>query len=162
MKTALSFFPESVGKRLAGPMATAASQRDRLPPPRVRLCRSADGTLTIDDAAGLHSFPIQAGKSHARKAGVANPWGSRQTQLFVGEAAAILLAADWEKAFAFYAGLFGWQKVESNVERIDGIPLFVEEMTKVVLEAEAKAKPGAPSRRFRLQPWRSLQACMRR
>ena len=26
-----------------------------------------------------------------------------------------LLAADWEKAFAFYAELFGWQKVESNV-----------------------------------------------
>jgi predicted enzyme related to lactoylglutathione lyase len=26
-----------------------------------------------------------------------------------------LLAADWEKAFAFYGALFGWQKVESHI-----------------------------------------------
>ena len=30
------------------------------------------------------------------------------------------------------------------VERTDGIPLFVEEMTKAVLEADSRARPGAP------------------
>ena len=45
------------------------------------------------------------------------------------------------------------------IERTDGIPLFVEEMTKAVLEAEAKAKRSAPLPRFRPRPWRSPQAC---
>ena len=48
------------------------------------------------------------------------------------------------------------------IERTDGIPLFVEEMTKAVVEAEGA---GAAERRlvwFRPQRWRSLQACMLR
>ena len=38
------------------------------------------------------------------------------------------------------------------MERTDGIPLFVEEMTKAVLEAEARSKLGGPSPRFRRLP----------
>jgi predicted ATPase len=48
------------------------------------------------------------------------------------------------------------------VERTDGIPLFVEEMTKAVLEAESEAKRGRPPPPCRPQGWRFLQACMRR
>ena len=44
------------------------------------------------------------------------------------------------------------------IDRADGIPLFVEEMTKAVLEAESEAKPAGLSQRFRLRPWRSPQA----
>ena len=35
------------------------------------------------------------------------------------------------------------------VERTDGIPLFVEEMTKAVLEAESEGEGGALPPRFR-------------
>ena len=47
------------------------------------------------------------------------------------------------------------------VERTDGIPLFVEEMTKAVLEAESEGEgeAGAPPRRFRRRRWRCPQAC---
>jgi predicted ATPase len=42
------------------------------------------------------------------------------------------------------------------VERTDGIPLFVEEMTKAVLEAETIAAIGSQG------PWPSRQVYMRR
>ena len=46
------------------------------------------------------------------------------------------------------------------IERTDGIPLFVEEMTKAVLEAESEGDGASrPPRRFRRRPWRSRQAC---
>ena len=45
------------------------------------------------------------------------------------------------------------------IERTHGIPLFVEEMTKAVLEAEGESELGAPPPRFRLRPYRSPQAC---
>ena len=49
------------------------------------------------------------------------------------------------------------------IERTDGIPLFVEEMTKAVLEAESEGAARADTLpRFRRRPWRSLQACTRR
>jgi uncharacterized protein len=35
-----------------------------------------------------------------------------------------LLAADWAKAFAFYAELFGWQKVETESGPVDAYQLF--------------------------------------
>ena len=46
------------------------------------------------------------------------------------------------------------------IERTDGIPLFVEEMTKAVLEAESEGDSASgrlPLFRHRL--WRSPQAC---
>ena len=46
------------------------------------------------------------------------------------------------------------------IERTDGIPLFVEEMTKAVLEAESEGEArAAPPPLFRPRHWRSLQAC---
>ena len=46
------------------------------------------------------------------------------------------------------------------IERTDGIPLFVEEMTKAVLEAERRGRSAsAPPPRFRPRPWRSQRAC---
>jgi predicted ATPase len=48
------------------------------------------------------------------------------------------------------------------VERTDGIPLFVEEMTKAVLEAEGEGEPGARSPLFRHPRWLSPQACTHR
>ena len=46
------------------------------------------------------------------------------------------------------------------IERTDGIPLFVEEMTKAVLEAEKRGGYGAHGRRYPVtRHWRSLQAC---
>ena len=46
------------------------------------------------------------------------------------------------------------------IERTDGIPLFVEEMTKAVLEAESEGEARADGRRrSRLRLWRSRQAC---
>ena len=46
------------------------------------------------------------------------------------------------------------------IERTDGIPLFVEEMTKAVLEAGERGRSRADCRpRFRLRRWRSPQAC---
>ena len=53
------------------------------------------------------------------------------------------------------------------VERTDGIPLFVEEMTKAVLEAEGEGEarhiaarssvrgPGSPCKLARLAEWRA-------
>ena len=45
------------------------------------------------------------------------------------------------------------------IERTDGIPLFVEEMTKAVLEAENEGAPTALLQLFRRPPWRSRQVC---
>ena len=45
------------------------------------------------------------------------------------------------------------------VERTDGIPLFVEEMTKAVLEAESEGEARRRLLRFRPRRWRSPQAC---
>ena len=46
------------------------------------------------------------------------------------------------------------------VERTDGIPLFVEEMTKAVLEAESEGDAQRDRcRRSAPRPWPSLQAC---
>ena len=46
------------------------------------------------------------------------------------------------------------------IERTDGIPLFVEEMTKAVLEAESQGERASRQLpQFRPLPWRSLQAC---
>ena len=47
------------------------------------------------------------------------------------------------------------------IERTDGIPLFVEEMTKAVLGGR-RARPtcSGPPRRFHWQLWRSPPACM--
>ena len=49
------------------------------------------------------------------------------------------------------------------VERTDGIPLFVEEMTKAVLEAEGESEARRMACRHTVfQLWRCRQACMRR
>ena len=46
------------------------------------------------------------------------------------------------------------------VERTDGIPLFVEEMTKAVLEAESEGEARRTRRGGSLcRPWRSPRAC---
>ena len=46
------------------------------------------------------------------------------------------------------------------IERTDGIPLFVEEMTKAVLEAESEeATERDGRRRSVIGSWRFLQAC---
>ena len=46
------------------------------------------------------------------------------------------------------------------IERTDGIPLFVEEMTKAVLEADSEgAARATPPLRFRPRPWPSPRAC---
>ena len=46
------------------------------------------------------------------------------------------------------------------IERTDGIPLFVEEMTKAVLEAESEGEARADGRRHSVSVrWRCLQAC---
>ena len=47
------------------------------------------------------------------------------------------------------------------IERTDGIPLFVEEMTKAVLEAESEGAAEDAIAAFRPRPWRSPQAYMR-
>jgi predicted ATPase len=48
------------------------------------------------------------------------------------------------------------------IECTDGIPLFIEEMTKAVLEAGGHARPSARLRRHRRQPWPFPRACTRR
>ena len=48
------------------------------------------------------------------------------------------------------------------IERTDGIPLFVEEMTKAVLEAIPRMRRGGPPPRSHLPPWPSPPACTRR
>ena len=45
------------------------------------------------------------------------------------------------------------------IERTDGIPLFVEEMTKAVLEAESEGDARRPPPPFRHLRWPSPQAC---
>ena len=45
------------------------------------------------------------------------------------------------------------------IERTDGVPLFVEEMTKAVLEAESEARRSRPLPMVPRQPWPSRQAC---
>ena len=45
------------------------------------------------------------------------------------------------------------------IERTDGIPLFVEEMTKAVLEAEGEGAAGRRLAWFRRRRWRFRQAC---
>jgi predicted ATPase len=47
------------------------------------------------------------------------------------------------------------------IDRTDGIPLFVEEMTKAVLEAESESAAQRGARRFRRLPCRSPRACTR-
>ena len=51
---------------------------------------------------------------------------------------------------------------EDIVERTDGIPLFVEEMTKAVLEADERVRPSACWQRLSLRPSLYRQACKRR
>ena len=48
------------------------------------------------------------------------------------------------------------------IERTDGIPLFVEEMTKAVLEAGSEGAAQRTAAPFRHPPWRSPQACRHR
>jgi predicted ATPase len=48
------------------------------------------------------------------------------------------------------------------IECTDGIPLFVEEMTKAVLEADSEGDARQPLRRSLLRPEQSPQACTRR
>ena len=45
------------------------------------------------------------------------------------------------------------------IERTDGIPLFVEEMTKAVLEAESEGEARRSGSTFRRRLWQFLQAC---
>ena len=45
------------------------------------------------------------------------------------------------------------------VERTDGIPLFVEEMTKAVLEAEGEGEARRTAAAVPSRPWQSRQAC---
>ena len=59
--------------------------------------RSADGDIR-------HGQGVEASSRAARRAGRA---GSRRL--------ARMLAADWEKAFAFYSALFGWRKSGGHV-----------------------------------------------
>ena len=44
-------------------------------------------------------------------------------------------------------------------ERTDGIPLFVEEMTKAVLEADGEAEARRTAAAVPSASWRSLPAC---
>jgi predicted ATPase len=48
------------------------------------------------------------------------------------------------------------------IERTDGIPLFVEEMTKAVLEAESEGAARCTAAVVPSPGWRSPQACMPR
>ena len=48
------------------------------------------------------------------------------------------------------------------IERTDGIPLFVEEMTKAVLEAESEGAAQRTAAAVPSPPWRSRQACRHR
>jgi predicted ATPase len=45
------------------------------------------------------------------------------------------------------------------IERSDGIPLFVEEITKAVLEAESEGAAERTLQQFRRRQLRYLQAC---
>ena len=48
---------------------------------------------------------------------------------------------------------------KDTIERTDDIPLFVEEMTKALLEAGAESAARQRLRPFRLQRWQSPRAC---
>jgi predicted ATPase len=50
---------------------------------------------------------------------------------------------------------------QDNVERTDGIPLFVEEMTKAVLEAGSEGTAERMALPFRHPRFRFLRACRR-
>ena len=79
------------------------------------------------------------------------PW--RLTGLGEREAAAIIARLVGNKALPA-------DVMAEIVERTDGIPLFVEEMTKAVLEAGSEdeaAERRPPS--FRRRLWPCLQAC---
>jgi predicted ATPase len=70
------------------------------------------------------------------------------------------------EATAIIARLVGNKELPADVmaeivERTDGIPLFVEEMTKAVLGRRARVKRGKPLPRFRHRPSRSPPACTR-
>jgi hypothetical protein len=65
---------------------------------------------------------------------------------------------------AMIDGLIGNKVLSANirqdiVERTDGIPLFVEEMTKLCWKQEAKARQRGWLRPFRLPQWQFRQAC---
>ena len=61
-------------------------------------------------------------------------------------------------------GVIGNKPLPANIrqdiiERTDGIPLFVEEMTKAVLEAESEDAAEHLQRQYRPPHWLSRQAC---
>ena len=71
------------------------------------------------------------------------------------------------EAAAIIARLVGNKALPANVmaeivERTDGIPLFVEEMTKAVLEAESEGAARRTVAAVPLRPCRCRQACMPR
>ena len=78
-----------------------------------------------------------------------------------------LASTGWRsaKSVAMIDGVVGNKALPANIrqdiiERTDGIPLFVEEMTKAVLEAESEGAARADRRaQFRPRPWQSPQAC---
>ena len=49
---------------------------------------------------------------------------------------------------------------QNIIERTDGIPLFIEEMTKAVLEAESSRQRSKQLRRFHHRPYPYRPACM--
>ena len=68
------------------------------------------------------------------------------------------------EAATIVASLVGNKELPADVraeivERTDGIPLFVEEMTKAVLEAESESEARRTTASSRLQPSRSPPAC---
>jgi class 3 adenylate cyclase len=68
------------------------------------------------------------------------------------------------EAAAIIASLVGNKELPADVmaeiaERTDGIPLFVEEMTRRCWRRTARLKQGEPQPWFRPRLWRSLQAC---
>ena len=65
---------------------------------------------------------------------------------------------------AMIDGVIGNKPLPANIrqdiiERTDGIPLFVEEMTKAVLEAESEDAASISLGQFRPPHWLSPQAC---
>ena len=85
-----------------------------------------------------------------------NAWGAADCNLPAGVRAAVDRAAICNRAHSIALGereiaamidrvtgnkLLPESIRQDIIERTDGIPLFVEEMTKAVLEAEAKARP---------------------
>ena len=65
---------------------------------------------------------------------------------------------------AMIEGVVGNKPLPANIrqdiiERTDGIPLFVEEMTKAVLEEESQGAASISQPQFRPPHWLSRQAC---